>query len=119
MFATLDPTLRKLDVETEYDTILIDTVGFIRHLPHSLVAAFRSTLEETQAAALLLHVIDAHDDSRHERIDEVNEVLKEVGADEVPQLEVYNKIDLIEDAEARIDRDEDNRPLRVWLSAKK
>lgn len=118
LFATLDPTLRKLDVETEYDTILIDTVGFIRHLPHSLVAAFRSTLEETQAAALLLHVIDAHDDSRHERIDGVNEVLKEVGADEVPQLEVYNKIDLIEDAEARIDRDEDNRPLRVWLSAK-
>ncbi len=118
LFATLDPTLRKLEVETEYDTILIDTVGFIRHLPHSLVAAFRSTLEETEAASLLLHVIDAHGDGRHDRIDEVNEVLKEVGAAEVPQLEVYNKIDLFEDVEARIDRDNENRPLRVWLSAK-
>ena len=117
LFATLDPTLRKLEVETEHDTILIDTVGFIRHLPHSLVAAFRSTLEETQEASLLLHVIDANDEGRHERIDEVNAVLKEVEADEVPQLEVYNKIDLIEGAEARIDRDETGRPQRVWVSA--
>jgi len=118
LFATLDPTLRKLAVETEYDTILIDTVGFIRHLPHSLVAAFRSTLEETQEATLLLHVIDAFDDGRHDRIDEVNAVLKEVGASEIPQLEIYNKLDLLEDREPRIDRDEDGRPLRVWLSAK-
>ena len=118
LFATLDPTLRKLNVETEHDTILIDTVGFIRHLPHSLVAAFRSTLEETQEASLLLHVIDAHDDGRHERIDEVNGVLKEVGAEEIPQLEIYNKIDLIDAAEPRIDRSEDGRPVRVWVSAK-
>ncbi len=118
LFATLDPTLRKFDVETEFDTILIDTVGFIRHLPHSLVAAFRSTLEETQGATLLMHVIDAHDEGRHDRIHEVNEVLKEVGAHEVPQLEVYNKIDLMQEAEPRIDRDELGRPLRIWISAK-
>ena len=118
LFATLDPTLRKFDVETEFDTILIDTVGFIRHLPHSLVAAFRSTLEETQGATLLMHVIDAHDEGRHDRIHEVNEVLKEVGAHEVPQLEVYNKIDLMQEAEPRIDRDEFGRPFRIWISAK-
>ena len=118
LFATLDPTLRKLEVETQYDTILVDTVGFIRHLPHSLVAAFRSTLEETEQAALLLHVIDAHDEARHERIEQVNEVLKEVGADAVPQLEVYNKVDLLAGAGPRIDRDESGRPLRVWVSAR-
>ena len=118
LFATLDPTLRKLEVETEHDTILIDTVGFIRHLPHSLVAAFRSTLEETQEASLLLHVIDAHDEGRHDCIDEVNAVLKEVGANEVPQLELYNKIDLIDGGSARIDRDETGRPQRVWVSAR-
>ncbi len=118
LFATLDPTLRKLELATEFDTVLIDTVGFIRHLPHSLVAAFRSTLEETQDARLLIHVIDAHDEQRHDRIHEVNEVLKAVGAESIPQIEVYNKIDLLEDAEARIDRGEDGRPVRVWLSAK-
>ena len=118
LFATLDPTLRRLDLQTEFDTVLIDTVGFIRHLPHSVVAAFRSTLEETQDATLLVHVIDVHDDHRHDRIDEVNEVLKEVGAEEIPQIEVYNKIDLVADAEPRIDRAQDGRPLRVWLSAK-
>jgi GTP-binding protein HflX len=118
LFATLDPTLRKLDVATEHDTILIDTVGFIRHLPHSLVAAFRSTLEETQEASLLLHVIDAHDEGRHERVHEVNEVLKEVGAAGIAQLEIYNKIDLMAETPPRIDRDESGRPLRIWISAR-
>jgi GTP-binding protein HflX len=75
-------------------------------------------LEETQGATLLMHVIDAFDEGRHERIYEVNEVLKEVGAHAVPQLEVYNKIDLVEEAQPRIDRDELGRPLRVWVSAK-
>lgn len=117
LFATLDPTFRRLDVVTEHDAVLIDTVGFIRHLPHSLVAAFRSTLEETQEASLLIHVIDAYDEQRHERISEVNKVLNEVGASEVPQLEVYNKIDLLAAAEPRIDRASDGRPTRVWLSA--
>ncbi len=117
LFATLDPTLRKFDLKFEHDTVLIDTVGFIRHLPHKLVAAFRSTLEETQEANILLHVIDAYTEGRQERIVEVNAVLKEVGADEVFQLEVYNKIDLIGDSEPHIDRDDDGRPLRVWISA--
>ncbi len=117
LFATLDPTLRQFDLETESDTILIDTVGFIRHLPHSLVAAFRATLEETQEADLLLHVIDVADECRHERAGEVDEVLHEVGADEVPQLLVCNKIDLLCDFEPRLDRDESGRPVRVWVSA--
>lgn len=117
LFATLDPTLRKLELKTEYDTILIDTVGFIRHLPHNLVAAFRSTLEETQEASVLLHVIDAHTEGREGRIAEVNSVLKEVGAEGIDQIEVYNKIDLIPESEPRIDRGDDGRPLRVWVSA--
>jgi GTP-binding protein HflX len=117
LFATLDPTLRKLELKTEHDTVLIDTVGFIRHLPHNLVAAFRSTLEETQEASVLLHVIDAHTEGRQERIVEVNSVLKEVGAEGIAQIEVYNKIDLMPESEPHIDRDDDGRPLRVWLSA--
>lgn len=117
LFATLDPTLRKFNLKTEYDTVLIDTVGFIRHLPHNLVAAFRSTLEETQEASVLLHVIDAHTEGRQERIVEVNSVLKEVGAEGIAQIEVYNKIDLVADSEPHIDRDDDGRPLRVWVSA--
>lgn len=117
LFATLDPTLRQLNLKTEHDTVLIDTVGFIRHLPHNLVAAFRSTLEETQESDLLLHVIDAHTEGRQERIIEVNSVLKEVGADGVAQVEVYNKIDLMNASEPHVDRDDDGRPLRVWVSA--
>ena len=96
---------------------LADTVGFIRQLPHDLVAAFRATLEETVQAGLMLHVIDASDEAHLEQIDHVNEVLREIGADSVAQLEVYNKIDLIDGAEPRIDRDATGRPRRVWLSA--
>lgn len=118
LFATLDPTLRKLELVTEGDVVLIDTVGFIRHLPHSVVAAFRSTLEETEEASLLLHVIDAGDEQRQSRIDEVNKVLQEVGAESLPQLEVYNKIDLVEGMAPHLDRAEDGRPLRVWVSAR-
>lgn len=118
LFATLDPTLRKLELATESDVILIDTVGFIRHLPHSVVAAFRSTLEETEEASLLLHVIDAGDEQRQSRIDEVNKVLQEVGAESLPQLEVYNKIDLVDGIAPHLDRDDDGRPLRVWVSAR-
>ena len=117
LFATLDPTLRKVEVEDVGPAILADTVGFIRHLPHKLVEAFRATLQETIEATLLLHVIDSHDDDRHEHIAEVEHVLREIGADEVPVLEVYNKIDLLDGREARIDRNEDGKPIRVWLSA--
>lgn len=117
LFATLDPTLRRVDLDDVGPAILADTVGFIRHLPHKLVEAFRATLQETTEATLLLHVIDAYDEERQGHIDEVHSVLKEIGADEVLTLEVYNKIDLMEHAEPRIDRNDEGKPERVWLSA--
>jgi len=117
LFATLDPTLRKLEVDEHLSVIMADTVGFIRHLPHDLVAAFRATLQETREADLVLHVIDCVDENRQDKIDAVNQVLAEVGADETPQLQIFNKIDLA-DYPARIDRDEDGKATRIWLSAK-
>lgn len=117
LFATLDPTLRRVDAGSGEAFVLADTVGFIRDLPHDLVAAFRSTLQETQEADLLLHVIDAADEERAATVDEVNAVLAEIGAEAVPQLEVYNKIDQLSGAEPRIEYDEHDRPVRVWLSA--
>ncbi|MCP4186092.1 MAG: GTPase HflX [Gammaproteobacteria bacterium] len=116
LFATLDPTLRKLELDGFQSIILADTVGFVRHLPHDLVAAFRATLIETREADLILHVVDCADDNRQEKIEAVNHVLREVGAIDVPQLLVYNKIDLPQ-FKARVDRDENNQPWRVWLSA--
>jgi len=116
LFATLDPTLRRVDVQGVGPLVLADTVGFIRHLPHDLVAAFRATLEETRTADLLLHVVDADDPEKHAHIDQVNEVLLEIGADEVPQIRIYNKIDLSGD-EPRIDYRDDGRIDRVWVSA--
>ncbi len=117
LFATLDPTLRRIDLTDVGPAILADTVGFIRHLPHKLVEAFRATLQETTEAELLLHVIDAYDEDRQSHMDEVHSVLKEIGADEVLTLEVYNKIDMLERAEARIDRNDEGKPVRVWVSA--
>jgi GTP-binding protein HflX len=117
LFATLDPTLRKLELSEQQSIILADTVGFVRHLPHDLVAAFRATLQETREADLILHVVDASDDNRQEKIEAVNRVLHEVGADEVTQLLVYNKIDLLGLA-PRIDVDADDRAWRIWLSAR-
>ena len=117
LFATLDPTLRKIEVPDLGSTILADTVGFIRHLPHDLLAAFKSTLAETREADLQLHVVDVADARRQENIEQVQHVLKEIDADEVPQLLVYNKIDLVEEVSPRIDRNDEGRPIRVWLSA--
>ena len=117
LFATLDPTLRKITVEDVGRVILADTVGFIRHLPHDLVAAFKATLTETREAELLLHVVDIADDRRSENIEQVQGVLAEIDADEVPQLLICNKIDRIHDCEPRIDRDETGLPIRVWISA--
>lgn len=116
LFATLDPTLRKVRIPGVGPTILADTVGFIRHLPHRLVQAFRATLEETLSASLLLHVTDCSAEERAANIDAVNEVLEEIGADQVPVLHVFNKVDLT-DMAPRIDRDEDGVPVRVWVSA--
>jgi GTP-binding protein HflX len=97
---------------------LADTVGFIRQLPHDLVAAFRSTLQETRDADLLLHVVDAASLQRDDNIKQVNTVLAEIEADTRPQLLVFNKIDLLTDMHAHIDHDEEGKPIRVWLSAK-
>lgn len=119
LFATLDPTLRRFYIPEFGNVILADTVGFIRHLPHELVEAFRATLEETKDANLLLHVIDASDPEHLEKAKAVAEVLGQIGASTVPQLIVYNKIDLLPDATAHIDYDEQKMPYRVWVSAGK
>ena len=116
LFATLDPTLRRLQLDNVGPVVLADTVGFIAHLPHKLVAAFKATLEETLNADLLLHVIDAATEQREDHIHQVNDVLEEIGAGDIPQLQVYNKLDLLEQP-ARIDRDAEGNPQRVWLSA--
>ncbi|MCI0504652.1 MAG: GTPase HflX [Gammaproteobacteria bacterium] len=117
LFATLDPTLRRCDLGNNNEVILADTVGFIRHLPHDLVEAFHSTLQETREASLLLHVIDASQDNYQNNIDEVNSVLKEIGANTIAQIQVFNKLDKVEGGEPRIDYAESGLPNRVWLSA--
>ena len=117
LFATLDPTLRRLDVEDVGPVVLADTVGFIRHLPHKLVEAFRATLQEAAEAALLVHVIDAADPDRDLNVAQVNTVLEEIGALKVPTLKVMNKIDVFDSA-PRIERDEHGVPQVVWLSAR-
>ena len=116
LFATLDPTLRKLELPDRGEIVLADTVGFVRDLPHELIAAFKSTLEETRDARLLLHVTDCSDPAHLERIAQVDEVLKTVGADGLPVIHVYNKADIL-GVPPRIDRAETGMPMRVWLSA--
>jgi len=117
LFATLDPTLRSVTLAGNGEIVLADTVGFIRHLPHELVAAFKSTLQEASEADLLLHVIDAHGDERDEIISQVNQVLTDIKAGDIRQLEIFNKIDLLPSMSPHIDRDPEGRPIRVWLSA--
>jgi GTP-binding protein HflX len=117
LFATLDPTLRRLKLMNTEALIMADTVGFIRKLPHDLVESFSSTLEETRSAALLLHVVEAGASDREQLMSHVNEVLHEIDADEVPQVIVCNKIDKLENHQARIDRNENGQIWRVWLSA--
>lgn len=116
LFATLDPTLRRIDLGNQQSVILADTVGFIRDLPHELVAAFRATLQETTEADLILHVIDSHDEQRDEYTLQVNEVIHSLGAEKTPQIEIMNKIDLM-NQEPRIELGHDDVPTRVWLSA--
>ncbi|OGT05001.1 MAG: GTPase HflX [Gallionellales bacterium RIFCSPLOWO2_02_60_31] len=117
LFATLDTTSRRMFTEGLGEIVVSDTVGFIRHLPHSLVAAFRSTLEETMQADLLLHVVDANNANRDDQIAEVNKVLAEIGAADIPQILVFNKIDL-QDIPPSVQRDEYGKIARVFLSAK-
>jgi GTPase len=116
LFATLDPTVRRITLPGNTPVVVADTVGFIRELPHDLVAAFKSTLTEAREATLLLHVVDVSDPRRDEHIDEVNRVLAEIGAADLPQILVFNKIDRLE-AAPRIERDDNGRVSHVWLSA--
>jgi GTP-binding protein HflX len=116
LFATLDPTVRKIDGLSCGPAVIADTVGFIRELPHDLVAAFRATLAEARDADLLIHLSDAADEERELLRRVVDEVLDEIGAGDVPQLSVMNKVDLI-DVEPRVDRGDDGKPRQVWLSA--
>lgn len=118
LFATLDSTLRKVSLPSFGTAIMADTVGFISHLPHGLVEAFRATLEETAEADLLLHIIDASNEAHLEYVSEVNKVLTEINADSVTQLEIMNKIDLTEESTPHIQRDESGKPVKVWVSAK-
>ena len=117
LFATLDPTLRHLALGSIGEVVLADTVGFIRHLPHELVAAFRSTLQEASEADLLLHVIDAAAEDRDDTIFQVNQVLDDIDAGKIQQLRVFNKIDLLDSVSPHIDYDADGKPVSVWLSA--
>ncbi|WP_115048758.1 ribosome rescue GTPase HflX [Xanthomonas arboricola] len=121
LFATLDPTVRRIALPGG-SAILADTVGFVRDLPHQLVAAFRSTLSEARDADLLLHIVDAADPLREERIQQVDEVLHAVGAGDLPQLLVFNKIDKIDGAQVRHDAQDgipdQARRERVWVSAR-
>jgi GTP-binding protein HflX len=118
LFATLDPTVRRIRLPGGTHVVVADTVGFIRELPHELVAAFQSTLTETRAATLLLHVVDASNARRDEQTLAVNAVLEEIGANEIPQLLVYNKIDRLQIA-PRVDRDAEGRASAVWISAER
>jgi len=116
LFATLDPTLRRVELTRDVSVILADTVGFIRHLPHDLVNAFRSTLQETAEAQLLLHVIDSADENRDANIEEVEKVLVQISADEIPCIHIMNKVDLT-GVKPRMDYADDGSVKRIWLSA--
>jgi GTP-binding protein HflX len=116
LFATLDPTVRRLELPDGTEVVLADTVGFVRDLPHELIAAFRSTLQEAREADLILHLIDASDPNRWQRVRQVNSVLKQLDADRVPQIRVYNKIDLL-DRQPRLTSNRHGEGRAVWLSA--
>jgi len=116
LFATLDPTVRRLRLSGGAMIVMADTVGFIRELPHELIAAFQSTLQEARSAHLLLHVVDASDPRRDEHIAEVDKVLREIGAGDLPQLRVYNKIDRI-GVEPHLERGHDGKAAAVWIGA--
>ena len=112
----MDPTVRRVELPGGQAVVLADTVGFIRDLPHELVAAFRSTLQEAREADLILHVIDASDPNRWQRVRQVNSVLKQLDAERVPQIRVYNKIDMLERT-PRVNNRQTGEGRAVWLSA--
>ena len=118
LFATLDPTLRRINTDNDNDIILTDTVGFIRDLPHELIESFKATLDEVKEADLLIHIIDVDQEQRQQRIDEVNQVISMIGASHVAQIEVYNKIDMHSAQKRRIEISENNKITRIWLSSR-
>ncbi|MFN7094525.1 MAG: GTPase HflX, partial [Burkholderiales bacterium] len=117
LFATLHTTSRKLFLDEDHEIVISDTVGFIRDLPHSLVAAFRATLEETIHADLLLHVVDISQILKDRQLEEVNKVLQEIAAGDIPQLIIYNKIDLKPGVAPRIEYSSEGEPIAVYISA--
>ena len=117
LFATLDPTMRKLQVPSLGQIVLADTVGFISHLPHKLVDAFRATLEEAANADLLLHIVDAADPEWRQHIEDVESVLQDIGAEDISVIKVFNKIDLVADLQPKVELAEDGMPRRAWVSA--
>ncbi len=116
LFATLDPMLRKVEMVPGTAVILGDTVGFIRHIPHDLIQAFHATLEEVKSADLLLHVVDVNDDQRLDHIEQVNNVIDEIGAGDVPQIMIYNKIGISGNIAVMVETHEGEQP-KIWLSA--
>ncbi len=118
LFATLDSTIRRVILPASGEAVIADTVGFIQDLPHDLVDAFKSTLEETKRANVLLHIVDAADEYHIEKINQVDEIISEIGADKIPAILVMNKIDCLDHFEPRLDRDKSGRVYRVWISSK-
>jgi GTP-binding protein HflX len=117
LFATLDTTLRRIMLPASGEAVLSDTVGFIKDLPHDLIKAFKSTLEEAVSSDVLLHVVDASDEDNSEKIENVNQVLVDIGADKTPSIIVMNKIDKVAGFKPRVDVDSNNHIYRVWVSA--
>ena len=118
LFATLDSTIRKIVLPASGNAVIVDTVGFIQDLPHDLIAAFKSTLEETTQASVLLHIVDATDENNIDKIAQVEDIIKTIDADNIPSIIVMNKIDKIDGFTPRVDKDENALPKRVWLSSK-
>jgi len=117
LFATLDSTIRRVILPAAGEAVVADTVGFIQDLPHELVAAFKSTLEETRQANVLLHVVDASDNDNGDKIEQVEDIIEQIGAQEIPRIIVMNKIDEMSDFHPRVDKDYAGNIYRVWLSA--
>ena len=117
LFATLDSTIRRVILPAAGEAVIADTVGFIQDLPHELVEAFKSTLEETRQANVLLHVVDASDANNRDKIEQVEDIIEQIDAQNIPSIIVMNKIDEIGDFSPRVDKDNDGNIYRVWLSA--
>jgi GTP-binding protein HflX len=117
LFATLDSTIRRVILPASGEAVIADTVGFIQDLPHDLVDAFKSTLEETKRANVLLHIVDSADEYNIEKISQVAKILEDIGAEQIPTILVMNKIDCLDNFNPRLDRDESGRIYRVWISS--